>query len=271
MITGCSSGIGYCVAKELQARGYDVVASARNSADVDRLHSEGLKSVLLDLDSPQSIQSGLAQTLEHTQGTLYALFNNGAYGQPGAVEDLSRDVLRQQFETNVFGWIELTNLIIPIMRKQGYGRLIQNSSVLGLVALKFRGAYIASKFAIEGFSDTLRLAMEGSDIFVSLIEPGPIESKFRANGLKAFQKNINRSRSFFEAEYVKTEQRLLRKGVVAPFTKPPSAVTRKVIRALESKKPKPRYYVTFPTYLFTSLKRILTDRKLDKILLRVSR
>lgn len=270
LITGCSSGIGYDAAFELQKRGYDVIASARQQKDVEHLRARGLFAIQLDLTCSESIQQALEKTLVHSNGKLYGLFNNGAYGQAGAVEDLSRDVIRKQFETNVFGWMELTNAVIPIMRRQGYGRIIQNSSILGLIALKFRGAYNASKYAIEGFSDTLRLELAGSDIFISSIEPGPIETNFRSNSYQAFRANIDSKNSVFSAAYAQAEKRLTTKGAVVPFTLPASAVTKRVIHALESKRPKPHYYVTFPTYLFGTLKRILSTRMLDKILLKAS-
>lgn len=270
LITGCSSGIGYCVAKNLLERGYRVFATARKQEDVDRLNAEGLESLQLDLDDSDSIRSAVDQILKQTDGQLYALFNNGAYGQPGAVEDLHRDVLRQQFETNLFGWLELTNLIIPVMRNQGEGRIIQNSSVLGLVSLPFRGAYNASKYALEGLTDTLRLELHGSGIFVSLIEPGPVESRFRANAFAAYQKRIDPEKSFFRKTYQRMEARLNKEGPAAPFTLPPEAVLKKVIHALESRRPKPRYYVTFPTYLFGTLRRLLSSNAMDQILLRIA-
>src|SRR5687768_4196250 len=173
LITGCSSGIGLAVAMGLKERGYRVFASARKATDVERLQAEGLESLPLDLNESVSIRAAVDTVLDQTGGTLYALFNNGGYGQPGAVEDLSRQAIREQFETNLFGWMELTNLLIPVMRRQGEGRIIQNSSVLGYIALKYRGAYNASKYAVEGWSDTLRLELHGSNIFVALIEPGP--------------------------------------------------------------------------------------------------
>jgi len=269
LITGCSTGIGLCVAQALQQRGYRVFATARKEDDVEILKTMGLESLQLDLNKPESILTAVTEILKRTNGTLDALFNNGAYGQTGALEDLSRDVLRQQFETNVFGWQELTNLILPVMLKQGHGRIIQNSSVLGFVALKFRGAYTASKYAIEGLTDTLRQELTGTNIYITLIEPGPIESRFRANAFAAYKKNINKEKSRFKAEYKKTEERLSKEGPAVPFTLPPEAVLKKVIHALESKKPKPRYYVTFPTYLFGYLKRILSTRFMDKLLNKV--
>ncbi len=268
LITGCSSGIGYCVAKALHARGYRVFATARTQESVDKLLKEGLESLLLDLTSSSSIQLAFDEVMQRTDGELYALFNNGAYGLPAAVEDLSRHALRVQFETNVFGWHELTNLALPVMRKQGYGRIIQNSSVLGFVSLSFRGAYNASKYAIEGLSDTLRLELEDTNIHVSLIEPGPIVSQFRANAVKALTKYVDINKSIHHKHYMKALKRLNTKGPAVPFTKPPEAVLKRVIHALESSNPKPRYYVTFPTYLFGFLKRIFSTRMLDRILVR---
>ena len=266
LITGCSSGIGLCVAKGLHERGYRVFATARQWEDKLKLEGLGIESLQLDLTDTLSIQNTIKEVSRKTNGTLYALFNNGAYGQPGAVEDLSRETLRAQFETNVFGWQELTRMVIPIMRKQGYGRIIQNSSVLGFVSMKFRGAYNASKYALEGLTDTLRLELADTDIHCSLIEPGPIMSKFRKNAYTAFKKNIDAENSIHKEHYNAMEKKLLNEGPVVPFTLPPEAVLKKVIHALESPRPKIRYYVTFPTYLFGFLKRVLPDRTLDRIL-----
>lgn len=266
LITGCSSGIGREVAHGLKARGYRVFASARKPADVAELSIEGFESLQLDLADPDSIQTAVNDLLGQTGGTLDALFNNGAYGQPGAVEDLSRAVLREQFETNLFGWHELTSLVLPVMRRQGHGRIIQNSSVLGFVALRYRGAYNASKYALEGLTDTLRLELAGSGIFISLVEPGPISSRFRENAFKAYQRNINPQGSPHQDMYLRMEERLTKQGPAVPFTLPPEAVLKKVIHALESHRPRARYYVTFPTYLFGFLKRVLSDRLLDRVL-----
>ena len=269
LVTGCSSGIGECVARGLHQRGYRVFASVRNPDDRTVLQQAGIECLVLDYSDSSSIKSAVEQVLEQTGGHLYALFNNGAYGQPGACEDLSREAMRQQFETNVFGWMELTNHIIPVMRAQGYGRIIQNSSILGFTALAMRGAYNASKFAIEGFSDTLRLELSGTDIHVSLIEPGPVESRFRANAYRAFQQHIQVDNSVHHERYKKMIQRFETTGNVQPFTLPPEAVLKRVLHALESKRPKIRYPVTFPTYLFAWLKRVMSDRMLDRILKRV--
>jgi NAD(P)-dependent dehydrogenase (short-subunit alcohol dehydrogenase family) len=271
LITGCSSGIGHACAHGLAARGWQVIASARKSEDVARLAAEGLKAVALDLNDPASIQDGLGAALAHTGGHLDALFNNGAYGQPGAVEDLTREVLRAQFETNLFGWHDLTRRVIPIMRAQGRGRIVQNSSVLGLIALPFRGAYVASKFALEGLTDTLRLELAGSGIAVSLIEPGPILSRFRDNAYAVYQRTIDAEQSVHRETYARMVARLTAEGPTQPFTLPPEAVLKKLIHALESRRPRPRYYVTFPTYLMGTLRRVLRTRALDSVLTRVSR
>lgn len=267
LITGCSSGIGLHCADALKKRGYRVFATARNTQDVDVLLQAGFESVQLDLDDSMSIQRAVAWVLEQTGGQLDALFNNGAYGQPGAVEDLTRDALRKQFETNVFGTSELTNLVLKTMRKQGYGRIVQNSSILGFVALPFRGAYNASKFALEGLTDTLRLELKGSDIHISLIEPGPITSAFRQNALKALHQNVDMINSFHQQGYKNALARLSATDKQAAFTLGPEAVAKRLIHALESKNPKARYYVTFPTYLMGYLKRILPTKWLDVCLL----
>ena len=266
LITGCSTGIGRCAAEKLKQRGYRVFATARKQEDVAQLINDGIESVQLDLANSASIHSAVELILHKSGGKLFALFNNGAYGQTGAVEDLTRDALREQFETNVFGTHELTNLVIPVMRRQGGGRIIQNSSVLGFVALKYRGAYNASKYAMEGLTDTMRMELKGSGIYVSLIEPGPIETPFRKNAYAAYKRNINTENSYHKAIYELMEQRLQTEGPVVPFTLGPEAVVKKLIQALESKRPKARYYVTLPTYLFGYLKRLLPVNILDRIL-----
>ena len=269
LITGCSSGIGHTTAFELKKRGHHVIASARKPEDVDRLQQEGFTVVQLDLADSASIHRAVSQVLELTGGKLDALFNNGAFGQPGAVEDLSREVLRFQFETNLFGTHELTNQLIPVMRKQGHGRIIYNSSVLGLVAMTYRGAYNASKFALEGLAATLRLELYGSNIHISLIEPGPILSDFRKNAFALYKQNIDPTHSFHQETYKNMEARLQKEGPAAPFTLPAEAVAEKVIHALEAKTPKFHYYVTVPTYVFSFLKRILPVSWLDYLLRKV--
>jgi NAD(P)-dependent dehydrogenase (short-subunit alcohol dehydrogenase family) len=269
LITGCSTGIGYTTAVELKKRGHTVIASARKQEDVFRLQQEGFTAIQLDLADSNSIRQAVDSAIKLADGKIDALFNNGAFGQPGAVEDLTRDVLRFQFETNLFGTHELTNLILPLMRQQGHGRIIYNSSILGLVAMRYRGAYNASKFALEGLADTLRLELYGTNIHISLIEPGPILSDFRKNSLVLFKKNIDTTHSHHKEIYQTMEARLQKEGAAVPFTLPATAVAKKVIHALEARQPKIHYYVTFPTYLFGYLKRILPMPWLDALLRKV--
>lgn len=271
LITGCSSGIGEAAAQALKARGWRVFATARREADLARLAAEGLEAVALELADSASIAACVATVLERTDGRLDALFNNAAYGQPGAVEDLSRAVLRAQLETNLLGTHELTCRVLPAMRRQGQGRIVQNSSVLGLAALPYRGAYVCSKFALEGLTDTLRQELTGSGIHVSLIEPGPITSRFRENAYRAYQANIDAAHSAHATTYRAVEARLAGSDGGGAFTLGPEAVVGKLVHALESPRPRARYYVTLPTHLFGTLKRLLSTRWLDRVLLRSTR
>lgn len=266
LITGCSSGIGLDAALTLHAQGFEVFATARKTQDVDMLRDKGLNAKLLDLTDDFSMKNAVQWVLDHTGGTIDALFNNGAYGQAGAIEDLPVEALREQFETNFFGWHRLTQMVLKVMRKQGYGRIIQNSSVLGLVAMPFRGAYNASKFAIEGYTDTLRLELRGTNIQVSLIEPGPITSQFRANALLKFKQHIDIENSVYYDQYQPQIARLEKKESATAFTLPASAVTKSLLHALTAKKAKTRYYVTFPTYLMAWFKRLLPFSWLDAVL-----
>ena len=267
LITGCSSGIGYDAAHGLAARGWRVFATCRKQNDCVRLRTEGLESFVLDYADEASVSAALAQVLAATGGTLDALFNNGAFALPGAAEDLPRAGLREVFETNVFGWHDLTRQVIPVMRAQGAGRIVNCSSVLGLVCAPWRSAYNASKFAVEGLSDTLRLEMRGTGIEIVLIEPGPITSKIRQNATIAFEKWIDWENSARADAYRTTLlKRLYDKPGKDRFELPASAVTRKLVHALESPRPRARYFVTTPTYIMAALKRLLPTRALDWIL-----
>ena len=265
LITGCSSGIGYTCAKSLHVNpAYTVFATCRKEEDAMRLRDEGLNAYRLDLCDTGSMHEALRWMFAQTDGRIDVLFNNGAYGQPGAVEDLSRPVLKEQFETNVFGTQELTNLVIPHMRAQKSGCIVYNSSILGFVAMSYRGAYNASKFAIEGLADTLRLELHGSGISVVLIEPGPIRSNFRKNALAKFNEHIVQKESFHKEIYAKTLLRL-QKSADAPFTLGAQAVLDVLLKAMEAKKPKARYAVTFPTKLFSVFKRLFPTVLMDII------
>lgn len=269
LISGCSSGIGYCVAHGLRAKGWRVLASARRPEDVARLQDEGFAACLLDIADAESIAAAVAWAWEQSDGRIDALFNNAGFGVPGAVEDLSRAALRHQFETNVFGSIELTNALLPLFRQQGRGRLLFNSSVLGFAAMPFRGAYNASKFALEGFVDTLRLELHGSGIHAVLIEPGPIVSRFRANAAAQFARWLpDAASSRHAASYAQMQQRLKTPGVTSRLTLPPEAVLAAVEKALTARRPAIRYRVTLPTIVFWYAKRLLPSRWCDALLRR---
>jgi NAD(P)-dependent dehydrogenase (short-subunit alcohol dehydrogenase family) len=269
LITGCSSGIGYDAAHGLRAKGWRVFASCRKAEDCARLSAEGFESPRIDYEDEATIGAGLAEVLEATGGRLDALFNNGAYGLPGAVEDLPVAGLRQIFEANLFGWHELTRQVIPVMRAQGSGRIVMNSSVLGFVGIRWRGAYVATKHALEGLTDVLRIEMSDTPIRVILIEPGPVTSKIREKAIPKFERWIDWQASPRAEQYrSKLLDRLYTSRGPDPFELPPSAVTAKLIRALEAQNPRPRYYVTTPTYAAGFLKRVLSARAADVILRR---
>lgn len=267
LITGCSSGIGLDAAHGMRARGWRVFAACRHQRDCDRLRAQGFDSPRIDYTDAETITSGLASVLEATGGTLEALFNNGAHGLPGAIEDVPTDGLRHIFETNVFGWHELTRQVIPVMRAQGHGRIVQNSSVLGLVAFPWRGAYVATKYAIEGLTDTMRLELRGTGIKVVLIEPGPITSKLREKAIPVFERFIDWENSALRDKYEGSLlKRLYEDSGPDRFELPASSVTDKLARSLEAKSPKARYYVTTPTYIAGYLRRILPTDTIDRIL-----
>ena len=267
LITGCSSGIGLDAAHGMRARGWRVFASCRQQRDCDRLRAQGFESPRIDYQDTDSITAGLAEVLEATGGTLDALFNNGAHGLPGAVEDVPTDGLRFIFESNVFGWHELTRQVIPVMREQGHGRIVQNSSVLGLVAFPWRGAYVATKYAIEGLTDTMRLELRGSGVKVILIEPGPITSKIREKAIPVFERFVDWENSALRDRYeASLLKRLYESSGPDTFELPASAVTNKLAHAVEAKRPKARYYVTTPTYIAGYLRRILPTKAIDRIL-----
>ncbi len=264
LITGCSSGIGLDAARGLKARGWRVFATCRQETDCERLRADELESFRLDYADEANVEAAVAETLRRTGGTLDALYNNGAFACPGAVEDLPRGALREIFETNLFGYHDLTRRVIPVMRAQGHGRIVNCSSVLGLVGATWRGAYVSTKFAMEGLSDVLRIEMRGTGIHIILIEPGPIATKIRENAVPHFEKWIDWENSARSAQYVTLRGRLY--GVKTKkdaFELGPEAVTAKLIRALEDPRPKPRYYVTTPTYLMGFLRRVLPTRALD--------
>ncbi|UHS59060.1 SDR family oxidoreductase [Agrobacterium vaccinii] len=257
IITGCSSGIGAHCAKALKDDGWRVFATVRRAQDMADLQACGIETLIMDYTQPETIAALVDDVSARTGGRIDALFNNGAYGQPGAVEDLSVDVLRRQFETNVFGWHDLTCRVIPLMRKRGYGRIVHCSSILGLVPYRYRGAYTASKFALEGLGVTLRMELQGSGIEVSLIEPGPIASKFTATALAQIKGNIDLENSVHAQDYKRQLARLEGTGQKNKHKLGPDAVYKELKHALTAKRPKPHYVITMPAKQAVILKRLL--------------
>ncbi|HSW70558.1 MAG TPA: SDR family NAD(P)-dependent oxidoreductase [Gammaproteobacteria bacterium] len=270
LITGCSSGIGLCAAETLHKRGYRVFATTRKEKDVAHLKAQGLESLILDINDSNSIRIALAEILSRTGGTLDALFNNAGFVQAGAVEDLSRDVMRAQFETNVFGPIELITQVLPIMRKQGHGRIIQNSSMLGEVTIPYVGAYNASKFALDGFTHTLRQELKRSPIWVSIIAPGPITSRLRANAKQHFNRELIKPDSVHKHAYKRIEERYSEEPPEKELriAQAPDAVVKQLIHALESKHPKTHYYTGASAKIFSILRRLLPESLLDWVMIK---
>jgi len=263
LITGCSSGIGYQTALYLREKGYTVFATARKEEDVSRLQKLGLTSFLLDVTKHQTITDTLNNVLEITGGKLDIVFNNAGFGQPGALEDVSTNVLKEQFETNVFGLHEVTIQVLKIMKKQGYGTIIQHSSVLGIISLKLRGAYNASKYAIEGLTDTLRLELRNTNINITVLNTGPVTSDFRKNAIQKTLDNIDIDNSRFKEDYYKS---MSADKSTVPFNLEAIEVAKIVEKIIKTKKVNPRYYITKATYILGFAKRILSSSKLDSIL-----
>lgn len=265
LITGCSSGIGLAAAETMRDRGWRVFATARKPEDLQRLKDEvGVESVYLDYTGPQSIADAADAVLEATQGKLTALFNNGAYGQAGAIEDVPTEAVRQNFETNVIGWHDLTRRVIPAMRAQRAGRIVQCSSVLGLVAAPYRGVYASTKFAVEAMSDAMRMELKGSGVQVSIIEPGPIATRFVETAIRHYKANVDMENSA-HAEVYRVRLAAMEDGGKMAFKLEPEAVCKKLVHALEAKRAKTRYYVTVPTYCGAWFRRLLPYRALDFI------
>ena len=270
LITGCSSGIGHCAALGMQARGWQVFATARKPEDIAALQGLGITTHYLDYTETDSIRATGEAVLAATGGRLDALFNNGAYAQPGALEDVSTDVLRAQFEANFFGWHELTRLIVPPMRRQGHGRIVMNSSVLGLITLGFRGPYSCTKFAVEAYSDTLRIELAGSGIHVSVIEPGPIRTRLAQTAAEHARKNIDVKNSVHKA-YYKRRLGAMERGGNSLGELGPEAVLEALVHACESRNPRPQYFVTRTTQAASLFRQILPKRQVHALLLRASR
>ncbi len=260
LVTGCSSGIGLATARTLRDHGWNVRPTARRKEHLEQLRSEGFTPLELDVSDSAAVQRAADDVLRGFNGQLGALVNNAGFGQPGAMEDLTREAMRYQFEVNFFGLQELTNRFIPVFRKQGYGRIVNISSVVGRISLPFMGIYSASKHAVEAVSDAMRIELLGSGISVSIIEPGPINTRFRDNSLDRARSQLDKVKSHFQERYLKQVMDTnRRRGLTAPFAKTPEAVALKILHALESPNPRRRYPVTFPAYLGEIARRFFPD------------
>jgi NAD(P)-dependent dehydrogenase (short-subunit alcohol dehydrogenase family) len=268
LVTGAASGIGRHAIGGLKERGWRVFAGARSKEDVKRLGEEGFEAIHFDYDSPAIISTALYRILDKTGGRLDAVFNNGAYSQLGAVEDLGTEYLRAQFETNFFGWHELIRRVVPVMRRQGHGRIVNCSSILGFVSTRYRGAYAASKFAIEGLTDTLRLELADTNIKVVLIQPGPISSGLSGKAVERFKETIDIDHSPHRDAYRRALARLKDGEFSTRFRLGPEAVFAKLVMALENPRPRARYRVTVLTEATAVAKRLLPTSLMDRILLR---
>jgi NAD(P)-dependent dehydrogenase (short-subunit alcohol dehydrogenase family) len=268
LVTGCSSGIGLATARLLRDRGWAVLPTARKPEDIQQLRSEGFNPVTLDVTDSAAIEQTANDVLRLLGGNLGALVNNAGYGQPGAMEDITRDAMREQFEVNVFGLQELTNQLIPAFRRQGYGRIVNVSSVLGRISIPFMGIYSASKFAVEAMSDAMRVELWNSGVAVSLVEPGPIETAFRKTSKdRAVGQQAHFERSHFEKYYREQAEQLgARKKLTHIFMMSPEAVARKIQHALESPRPRRRYPVTPVAHMIEFLRRFVPDGVIDRIM-----
>lgn len=269
LITGCSSGIGLASARIMRGHGWRVLATVRTDEDHARVSSElGVEVLRLDLGDPASIARCADEALRLSDGQIDALFNNGAYGQVGAVEDLSADVLRRQMEVNLIGTHDLTRRFIPAMRERGAGRIVQCSSVLGFVSVPYRGAYCASKFALEALSDAMRHELGGTGIHISIIEPGPIRTRFVEHALENFRSTVDIETSAHRETYM-ARLAAMEQGGKSTFKLEPEAVAFKLVHAAESARPKRRYKVTIPTYLAAAGKRVLPASLADWLAQRI--
>ena len=266
LVTGCSSGIGAAAAILLRDRGWNVLPTARKEADLQALREQGFEPVHLDVADSESVNRAADETLERLGGRLGGVVNNAGFGQAGALEDVSRDALRYQFEVNLFGMQELTNRFIPVFRKQAYGRIVNVSSVVGRVCLPFFGAYSSTKFAMEALSDAMRIELRGSGIAVSLVEPGPIATDFGVNSKLHVDGKLRMKGSHYENAYQKYINRIPVPGKRGFFTRPPEDVGKKIVHALESPRPRIRYCITIPAHVGAWMSRLAPYAFIDGVM-----
>ncbi len=268
LITGSSSGIGRAACLGLRTRGWQVIAAARDPADVVRLQADGFAAVRIDHHDSTSIATGFAEAVDLAGGRIEALFNNAGHGMPGAAEDLPRGALEEVFSSNLFGLHEVTCHAIRHMRQHGGGRIVQHSSVVGFTPLPWRAAYVATKHALEGLTNTMRVELRGTGIHVAILNTGPVTSGFRDRSMAQFDRWIDVDASR-HAEFYRAKWLARRTAGHDRFELGPEAVVRKLVHALESRRPRRRYYITLPAYVAAALTRVLPDAAQDWIVARL--
>jgi len=264
LITGCSTGIGRATAEHLAARGWRVYATARRPETIADLRNRGCEVLALDVCDEASIR-GAVDTVVAAEGAVGVLVNNAGYGQEGTVEEVPMEEVRRQFETNVFGLVRLTQLALPGMRRQHWGRVINVSSMGGRLTFPGGGVYHATKHAVEAISDALRFEVRGFGVDVVVIEPGPIKTQFEDTSLDSMDAASDSHVSPY-AEFNASVAERVRGTYKGPMAAGPEAVARAIERAVSAKHPRTRYPVTAAARLLMLTRRILPDRAWDAML-----
>jgi NAD(P)-dependent dehydrogenase (short-subunit alcohol dehydrogenase family) len=265
LITGCSSGIGWATAKRLSEVGWRVYATARNVEKIAPLEESGCRLLALDVTDEGSMISAVDE-VEREEGAVGALVNNAGYSQSGAVEAVPMEKVRAQFETNVFGLVRMCQLVLPGMRRQGYGRIVNISSMGGKLTFPGAGYYHATKHAVEAISDALRFEVDGFGIKVSVIEPGLIRTGFANAAIGSMDGQAEGPYAGFDEAVAQATTENYEQGPISRLAGEPDAVAEAIERALSSTSPRSRYAVTPSARLFLGLRRLLPDRAWDAAL-----
>lgn len=266
LITGCSTGIGAETARHLATKGWTVYATARKPETLSELASAGCKTLALDVTDEASMSAAVDQVAE-AEGAVGVLINNAGYSQSGAVESIELDSIRRQFETNVFGLIRMSQLCLPGMREQGWGRIVNIGSMGGKLTFPGGGIYHATKYAVEAISDAMRFESRGFGVDVVLIEPGLITTEFASAASTSLDEGIADDGPY--AEFNRHVGKMTVGAYEGPLAKlggGPDAVAKVIEKALNAKRPKPRYTVTPSAKLTIAQRRMVTDRAWDRIM-----
>ena len=267
LITGCSSGIGKATASFLAQRGYKVWATARKRESLAELEAVGCKTLSLDVLSDKSMEAAV-RTVEAEDGAVGVLVNNAGYSQSGAIEAVPMERVRAQFETNVFGLVRLTQLALPKMRAQRWGRIVNLSSMGGKLVFPGGGYYHATKYAVEAISDALRFEVRGFGIGVVLIEPGLIKSGFSEAALSQMEPSSAAADPYaaFHEAVARATKESYEKGPLARFTGVPEDVAKVIQKAIEADRPKARYTVSGSAKILLTQRKLLSDKTWDRFL-----